>query len=165
MGGGHEAYDAELAALAHGLVHLYGRSETGQAYTIFTDSTAAIGRIVGDAPGPDQEMAIRIIELAQRIVDQGNSITVRWTPAHMGVEGNERADQAAKDAASLPPLRARRRHFSLAFLRRATEWATQAWRRDIEKRSSGRRSFRLPTVRSQPGIRPPLAGSPKEHCS
>ena len=60
-------------------------------------------------------------------------------------------------AASLPPFRATRRRFSLAFLRRrATERATQAWRRDIEERNSGRRSFRLPTARSRPGIRPLL---------
>ena len=81
MGGGHEAYDAELAALANDLIHLHGRGETGQTYTVFTDSTAAMRRMVSDAPGPGQEMAIRIIELARRIIDQGNSITVRWTPA------------------------------------------------------------------------------------
>ena len=149
MDGGHEAYSAELAALAYGLIHLHGRGETGRVYTIFTDSVAAMRRTVGDAPGPGQEMAVRVIELARRVVDQGNFITVRWTPAHRGVEGNERADQAAKDAASLPPLRATRGHFSLSFLRwRATERATQAWRRDIKRGNSGRRTFRLPTARS-----------------
>ena len=60
-------------------------------------------RIVRDAHGLGQKMAVRIIELAQRVIDQGNSITVRWTLAHRGVERNERADRAAKDAASLPP--------------------------------------------------------------
>ena len=112
MGGGHEAYDAELAALVHGLVHLHSIGGTGRAYTIFTDSRAAMSRVVGDAPGPGQEMAIRAIELAQRITSQGNSITVRWAPAHRGVEGNERADLAAKEAASLPPLRATCRHLA-----------------------------------------------------
>ena len=129
MGGGHEAYDAEPAALVYGLIRLHGRGEVGHTHTIFTESTAAMRQIVKDAPGAGQEMAI---ELARRIIDQGNSITVRWTPAHRGVEGNERADRAAKDVASLPPLRATRRHFSLAFLRRrATARATQTWRRNI----------------------------------
>ena len=107
-------------------------------------------------------MARRIIELAQRVVEQGNSITVRWTPAHVGVEGNERADRAAKDAASLPPLRATCRHFSLAYLRRrTTERATQRWRRYIEERNAGRRSFQLPAATSRPGIRPRLRGASK----
>ena len=70
MGRGHEAYDAELAALAYGLVHLHGRGETGQEYTVFTDSTAAMKRIVSDTQGPGQEMAVRIIELARRVIDQ-----------------------------------------------------------------------------------------------
>ena len=76
MGGGHEANNAELAALAYDLIHLHGRGETGQTYAVFTDSTAAMRRMVSDEPGPGQEIAIRIIELARRIIDQGNSITV-----------------------------------------------------------------------------------------
>ena len=93
----------------------------------------------------------------QRVIDQGNSVTIRWTPARMRVEGNERADRVAKDAASPPPLRATRRHFSLSFLRRrSTERATQAWRKDIEERNGGRRTFHLPTARSRPGILPQL---------
>ena len=162
MGGGHEAYDAELAALAYGPVHLLGRRTTGRAYMIFTDSTTAMTRIASDAPGPGQEMAIRVIELAQRVVDQGNSITVRWASVHRGVEGNERVDQAAKEMASLPPPRATTRQFSLAFLRRrATERATRAWREDIETRNAGRRIFRLPAATSRPGIRPQLRRTTK----
>ena len=72
------------------------------------------------------------------------------------------ADQAAKDAASLPALRATHRHFSLSFLRRrATERATVAWKNDIEERNSGKRTFRLPMARSRPGIRPQLRGVAK----
>ena len=52
MGGGHEAYDAELAALVYGLLHLLGRRETGRSYTIFTDSTAAMRRAVSAPRGP-----------------------------------------------------------------------------------------------------------------
>ena len=74
----------------------------------------------------------------------------------MRIERNERADQAARDAASLPPLRVTRRQFSLAYLRRrATERTTRRrWREDIEESNAGRRSFRLPTATSRPGIRP-----------
>ena len=43
MGGGHEAYDAELAAVVYGLVRLHGRDREGHDYTIFTDSVE-IGR-------------------------------------------------------------------------------------------------------------------------
>lgn len=146
-GRGHEAYDAELSAMIYGLVHILGRGTTDRAYTIYPDSTAAMRRVVNDAPRPGQELAIKVIELAQHVVDQGNSIAIWWTPAHREVEGNERADQAAREMASPPPLRATRRCFSLAFLRRrASDRATRAWGEDIERRNSGRRAFRLPTA-------------------
>lgn len=96
-------------------------------HTVFTDSTAAMARAASDAPGPGKEMAIRVIELTGRIADQGNSIAIRWAPAHRGVEGNERADQTAKNVAAFPPLEATARRYSMAFLRRrATERATRA---------------------------------------
>ena len=62
----------------------------------------------GDAPGPGQDMAVRAIEIAECLVQRENTVTIRWTPAHRGVEGNERADQAVKEAATLPPLRGTR---------------------------------------------------------
>lgn len=157
LGRGHEAYDTELSALVYGLIHLHGIGGVGRTYTIFTDSTAAMRRAANDAPGLGQELAIRIIELAGRMVEQGNSIAIGWTPAHRGVEGNERADQSAKEMVALPPLRAMTRRYSITFLRRrATERATQTWRADIERRNAGRRTFRLPTAASRPSIRPQL---------
>ena len=135
LGGGHEAYDAELAALVYALVHLHGRDEQGHDYTIFTDSVAAMRRVGGDAPGPGQELAIRAIEIAERLSRKGSSVTIRWTPAHAGVEGNERADQAAKDAAALPPLRGTRGRLSLAFLkRRTTDRVNEQWIEDTTNR-------------------------------
>ena len=102
LGTGHEACDAELTAIMYGLILLLGRRQEGVSYTTFTDSTAAMTRVTGDGPGPGQSTAIRIIDLAQRLVDRGNSITIKWTPAHRGVEGNERADQKAKEVKFLP---------------------------------------------------------------
>ena len=73
MGGGHEAYDAELTAVVYALVHFHERNEQGQNYTIFTDSVATMRRMRGDAPGPGQDMAIRAIEIAERLAQRDNS--------------------------------------------------------------------------------------------
>ena len=73
-------------------------------YTLFTDSQAAMRRITGDAPGPEQEVAVQVVEVAQRMVARGCSVTIRWTPAHRGVEGNEQAGRRAGDTVALPAL-------------------------------------------------------------
>lgn len=51
MGGGHEAYDAELAAIVYGLIHLWSRRITQMSYTIFMDPTATMARAASDALG------------------------------------------------------------------------------------------------------------------
>ena len=40
-----------------------------------------------------------MIAAVDALHERGNSLTVRWTPAHAGVEGNERVNEAAKHAA------------------------------------------------------------------
>ena len=75
MSSGREAYDAELTAIAYGLLLLSRRGERGQDFTLLTDSQAAMRRMASDAPRPGQEIAIGAIGLAQRLIDQGNTVT------------------------------------------------------------------------------------------
>ena len=86
MSTGHEAYYAELTAISYILLLLTCRGDRGRKFTVFTDFRVAMVRVTSGAPGPGQEIAIQVIDLAQRLVDQGNSVTVRWTPAPRGVE-------------------------------------------------------------------------------
>ena len=46
--------------------------------------------------GPAQALARAAIDWSDELRQRGNSVTVRWTPAHLGVEGNEHADAMAK---------------------------------------------------------------------
>ena len=111
-------------------------------------------------------MAVRAIEVAELLVQNGNTITIRWTLAHSGVEGNERADLAAKSAATLPPLRGTRGRLSLAFLkRRITEGVCRRWIEDTTARmkgkNGGRGAFVGPDKRARPRIRAPLRKTEK----
>ena len=100
-----------------------------------------------------------IIEIAKRLTQRGNTISIRWTPAHVGVDGNERADLAAKDAATLPPLRGTQGRYSLAFAKRGiTDRTNERWITDTtartRKKDGGRRgAYTGPDRGARPRIR------------
>ena len=58
-------------------------------YTIISDSTAAISRAATDGQRTGQALAAAIIEAGDNLRHRGNTVTIRWTLAHKGVEGNE----------------------------------------------------------------------------
>ena len=89
LGRNKEVFDAELFAIGQALEEFEGRKESNREYTIFSDSQAAISRIQHDRTGPGQSLAVRAIAAASSIATRGNRITIRWTPSHMGITGNE----------------------------------------------------------------------------
>lgn len=71
---------------------------------IYTDNQAAIQRV----SNPRASTAAYIVHEIIKLVDQlrsksGVDVKIAWIPAHVGVEGNEEADKAAKLAAGWSP--------------------------------------------------------------
>ena len=93
-----EVFDAEVFAVLQAVKLLSERNEGGQDYMVFSDSQAAVARIQHSGCGPAQALARAAIE-SYELRQRGNSVTVQWTPAHAGVEGNEHAGARAKRAA------------------------------------------------------------------
>ena len=93
-----EVFDAEVFAVWQALRALEQRNERDREYTIFVDSTSAITRVRDDARGRGQRFGVAAIEVETRLAAAGNRVTIRWVPANAGAEGNEVADQYAKDA-------------------------------------------------------------------
>ena len=93
-------FDAEVFAPLRATQNFNEREEPDQHYTVFSDSQAAITRITHDECGLAQALARAVIAQASEIHSRGNTITIRWTPSHTGVEGNDQADIAAKSAAA-----------------------------------------------------------------
>ena len=110
-----EVFDAEVYAIYEAVNLLDVRGETEQSYTVFSDSQAAIYRVLHEECGPAQMLARATLGAFCRLRARGNEVTIRWTPSHQGVAGNERADTSARAAASGEQAAA-----SLTYLREAS---------------------------------------------
>lgn len=108
-----------------------------------------MARIQHDRTGPAQTLSRKAIQISESLVSRGNTITLRWVLAHLGVEGNERADAVAKRAAEgeegrvEPPFI---QEASLSYLnRKVTEARSKATSNWIREHSGQRRRYRPPT--------------------
>ena len=68
--------------------------------TIFSDSLSSIQAIKDIYR--NNPLVARIHTLLVRLHGRGQSVTLCWVPSHVGVEGNERADKIANEAANNP---------------------------------------------------------------
>jgi hypothetical protein len=139
LGRNKEVVDAELFTLLRATMMIGDQvedmiSDGVPKIIIFTDSQAVLNRIQHNEPGPGQTWASAIIRSTEEICRQNIQLEFRWVPRHAGIEGNETADQLAKDAAApeneeeLPSEEAR--CTSLSYLRRCTPGAK--WKRSDE---------------------------------
>ncbi|XP_068633526.1 uncharacterized protein [Battus philenor] len=95
LGGFCTVYQAELLALAEGTG--YAASGSAQKCAILSDSRSALQTVA--RPDTLHPQALRVKENVKKAREKGKDVSIFWVKAHAGAEGNERADQLAKDAA------------------------------------------------------------------
>lgn len=84
LGKNREVFDAEVFAILMALNLLVSRDERGQRYTVFSDSQAAIARVQHDRTGSAQALAKAVIRSVDSFTCRDITVTLRWTPAHVG---------------------------------------------------------------------------------
>ena len=102
LGMNKEVFDAELYALYQAVKIFNERNEQDQSYIVLSDSAAAIEHARSGEMGLGQRLAVAIIEVCSRLTSRGNTLTLRWVPSHLEIEGNEIADDLAKGVAEDP---------------------------------------------------------------
>ena len=90
----------ELVAIGAALVHAEGGP--GITVTIHTDSKAALQTLQRTHHSDNVGLVTSILARAQTLAAQGTRLRLNWIPSHVGLAGNERADEAARLATKLP---------------------------------------------------------------
>ncbi|KAJ5453717.1 uncharacterized protein N7458_004673 [Penicillium daleae] len=101
LGKGQDVFDAELVGAVQALQAALRMDGSGPI-TVLLDSQAAIARLRHTQAGPGQGLTLRAHAVARALQERGREPIIQWVPGHCGVEWNEKADEAAKLAASRP---------------------------------------------------------------
>jgi len=94
-----EVYDAELFAIYKALQISYKKLKLGSQIFdiwIFSDSQSAIQRLKDSLKKLNLALYEKIYKKIQKIRKKAINIHIHWVPGHMGIYGNEKADEAAK---------------------------------------------------------------------
>ena len=88
-------YTAEMEAIKHILQSIMNRTRYGNEFVIFSDSKSVLESIaIQETKNP---IMINILDLLQQLKNRKIDIKFCWVPSHVGIRGNERADQLAKN--------------------------------------------------------------------
>ena len=101
VGSNASNFDGEILAIHHAAERLLAVSSNPTRVVFFVDSQAAIVALTNNTP-TDCAATMAGRRLMSGMIESGWHITLQWIPSHIGIEGNERADQLAKQGARLP---------------------------------------------------------------
>ena len=90
-------FQAEIAAINHACQYIIANyTELGTKYIkILSDSQAAI--LALNNPRITSKSVLEALENMETLALKCTTLTLAWIKAHVGLEGNEQADQAAKE--------------------------------------------------------------------
>ena len=69
--------------------------------TIFTDSRSSLEALDRGGTRNRSKLQLEILSLSHQILARGTNLSFVWVPSHIGIGGNECADQAAREATRL----------------------------------------------------------------
>ena len=124
------SFRAELTALLSALQHLLDHpAHTQLPVIICTDSQSALAALREDPMGQKTPLGASVWGALAPLAGPARRVHLQWVPSHCGVDGNERADAVAKEAAALEqasvPVDVRTAHRAAA--KAARHRAIESW--------------------------------------
>ncbi|XP_071521480.1 uncharacterized protein [Panulirus ornatus] len=95
LSNGCSTLQTELVAISKALEH--AATSHSKPVIIHTDSKSSVQALQHSRP-KDIKLVTSILAQLQELRRQGRPVTIHWIPSHVGIEGNETADEAAKAA-------------------------------------------------------------------
>ncbi|XP_076069690.1 uncharacterized protein LOC143041563 [Oratosquilla oratoria] len=90
---------AELLAIREALREIIALPHPPPRVTILTDSRSSLEVLLSGYCVSRPELSEEILRLSTETAKLGTNLLFQWVPAHVGLEGNEKADKAAKRGA------------------------------------------------------------------
>jgi ribonuclease HI len=93
LGSYPSVFQAEVLAIHYCALHILSKRMKGGNFYIFSDSQAALKSL------KNPEICSKIVQqcwLTLNELARGNKITLVWVPGHRGIDGNEKADELAR---------------------------------------------------------------------
>ena len=141
MGETSEVYDAELLGIEMAAQITLKMCQTSgldnRKIWIFADNQAAVNRISNLKPAPGQDTALEIASISKQLHQLDSSLHIQWVPGHFDVEGNEQADQLAKEATQITTTQ--HTTSTISFLKRVCREAMKReWKTVWESKTTNR---------------------------
>ncbi len=101
QGKNKKIFDAEMWGISEAVKVAEQRCLKGpqlSVISIFCDSQHAINKLKFMDCKVGQALKAQIYQKVEQLIQQGHEISVYWVPSHSKIEGNKRADKAAREA-------------------------------------------------------------------
>ena len=108
-----------------------------------SDTAAALNSIKEGKSKSRPDLIVEILQSVFRIYKAGREVGFLWVPAHVGVKGNEEADEEAKKAVKEETVQINLQYGAPQYMEKINRALKERWQKSWEKERKGRAYFSI----------------------
>jgi ribonuclease HI len=141
----HSIFTAELTAIKLALeiiLHVQGNIPDETKFIIYSDSLSSLKAIQSSRPKGNPSLLNQIFTIYQKIK---LPVQLTWIPSHIGITGNEKADQLANQSINHPQIEINIKYEWFDVVNKLRQYINHQWQQEWNSSNSFYRSIQ-PTV-------------------